>query len=195
MMRVTIVTGYPGAGKSTVCDGLGRTAGIPVFNLGDIVWTAVQQLGLSPRSRRHAGELFVAHFSEEELGRLAVKASQQHHHAILDGLRLPGTLRCLQAAWEQVRLVGVVAPEDVRLQRLLRQGETIAPSALDSCIGDVMREVEVIVDNAAQVDSPTIEPGPEALAFADKVLESALVQGGSIIPPWATRTGVPGRHE
>jgi adenylate kinase family enzyme len=74
MKSLTTLIGLPACGKTTICDVLASTADLPAINLGDLVWTAVQNAGLEPKSRPHAGDLFVLHFPREELGRLALQA-------------------------------------------------------------------------------------------------------------------------
>jgi dephospho-CoA kinase len=114
-----ILSGASGVGKSTFARVLAAALNARVINAGNIVLAAVQGLGLEPRSRSHAGQLFLEELGERALGPLLLRWIRPSELVIIDGLRLPFAKELLDRKLRSTFHLHLTIPEEVRIKRLL----------------------------------------------------------------------------
>ena len=122
-MKVLILTGMPGSGKSTAVE-LARTTGIPVFRMGDTVWAEVRARGLELENEvvgKVANEMRDKHgpgiWAERtvELVRKARDASI----IIIDGCRSRAEVEVFKREFgDDLSIIAIVAAQRTRFKRL-----------------------------------------------------------------------------
>ena len=126
MTRIVAVVGMPGSGKG-VLSRIAIDAGIPVFAMGDIVRSALQQAGLeeTPENvgatalsiRTRHGEAFVA---ERMLERLSDQAAPL---VIIEGVRQPEEMEVFRNAFgAEFSILAILSDETTRVERVIARG-------------------------------------------------------------------------
>jgi dephospho-CoA kinase len=186
MTSILMVTGLPAAGKTTFARLIAAPLAAEIINLGDLVWRTLENAGLAPSSRREAGDLFVANFTAEKLGALALQVTDRYDPVILDGIRLRGTYEEIVRSGAPIRLVGVIAPWRERHRRLLARGEIAeSTSSFDKQISELLERAQIIIDNSSDVRDLSIDfLQPKGRWFLDAILGRIRVPQRVIVPPW-----------
>lgn len=186
MTSILMLTGLPAAGKTTFARLIAAPIAAEIINLGDLVWRTVQNAELAPSSRREAGDLFVAKFTAEELGALALQVTGRSNLVILDGIRLKGTYDEIVRSGAPIQLVGITAPWRERQRRLLARGEAAeSTSSFDEQVSELLERAHIMIDNSSEVRDFTIDfLQPKGRWFLDATLGRIHVPQRVIVPPW-----------
>ncbi len=152
---IVCIVGMPGAGKSTIANGL-ETKGYPVLNMGNAIRVEASERGIEPTG--------------ENLGNLMLEVRQKHGPGvvaqlikpqvvkntgtvIVDGVRSEYELDVLRECGD-VKLLAVHASTDTRLDFLIRRGRTDDPDTRDEMSKRDRRELSVgISDPIALADA------------------------------------------
>ncbi|MBM1154282.1 flagellar hook-basal body complex protein FliE [archaeon] len=129
-MKLILVTGLPGAGKTEFAE-VARSLGLPVVSMGDAVRAEAQRRGL-PVSRETLSEL--AHQLRKDRGPgvvaelcLTQLRSLGSSTAVIDGVRSPAEVAVFRHAANKVVVVGIHAAPRVRFERLRSRGRADDP--------------------------------------------------------------------
>jgi dephospho-CoA kinase len=116
-----LLTGYPGAGKSTLARLLyDRRAWHPI-DVAAVLERALRGKGIVPRNRSEVGPLFLRHFVEGEIFDALRHVMPSSGCNVVDAIRLPSTCRQFMAWCNGVRIWYVDASPEVRTARLRRR--------------------------------------------------------------------------
>jgi len=188
MTSFTVITGYAGAGKTTVSSLISKIFKYDVINTGDLVWRAVCDAGYTPETRARAGELFVKYFTAADLGDAILKRTSGFEHVIVDGIRLVGTLDRIRNNSRSIRLVAVIAPWHVRHKRLQDRDERVPnETQFEPEIGRLISAADIWIDNSFQMEDPPLSViNARAQEFSERVLHNTSSPRETILPPWIT---------
>jgi dephospho-CoA kinase len=127
MKKVLIITGQPGAGKTTLANLLRDRIGGSCVNIGDVIWKRLERNGLAASSRTEAGPLFLRVYGETALGEALLAEARGHDTVIFDGLRVSEVFERLRRTFPETRLILIQAPFSVRERRLRQKGDPSPP--------------------------------------------------------------------
>jgi dephospho-CoA kinase len=167
-MKVLCLTGMPGSGKGEVVRVIKEHAGIEVVRMGDVVWDQVRQAGLplepdvvgpfaNSEREKHGPDIWARRTAER------VKALEKEI-VLIDGVRAPIELKVFKEAFgSDLDIIAVVAPRDVRLQRILARGrtdDTVTEEAFDERdrrelswgVGEVIEQADHTLNNQGTLE-------------------------------------------
>ena len=126
-MRMILIVGLPGSGKSTVANYIRERFGAGIFISGDIIREEIKRRGLryTPENDSKIAHWF--HTSGREkllINRLWAKIRKSKKEIIvIDGLRSDDQLRRLvKLAKSKTFIISIVASQNVRVKRELKRG-------------------------------------------------------------------------
>lgn len=162
-MKVIVLTGMPGSGKSAALD-VAKGLGLPVYRMGDAVWDEV-------RSRGHE-------LDKELVGQIAHEMRERHGPAIwaertiemvkldppaplviIDGCRSKAEIDAFKLEWgEDLQVLAIHATEEIRYQRLRSRARVDDIGSMEEFqerdarelkwgIGEVMLMADRTIDN------------------------------------------------
>ena len=164
--KALIFCGMPGSGKSVGAT-VARDLGIPVYVMGDIVREEAthQQLQYTPQTlgkimielRQQLGPAIIAQRVIEKL------ANESEANIVIDGARSEIEVKTFQGAINQVLVVAVHAPPDIRFNRLRqrkREDDAITQDIfqardnreLDVGLGRIIAQADIMIVNEGKFE-------------------------------------------
>jgi len=154
---IVCITGMPGAGKTTVAEGL-RSVGFQIISMGDVVREEAKRQGL-PLDDVSLGKLMLKLRKDLGLGAIAHLIARKIQHSsdfvAIDGLRSMHEVDVLRQHGT-VKVLAVHAPKEARLRFLKSRNRSDAPSSQDEFDTRDKRELDVGIG--------------EAISFSDSVI-------------------------
>lgn len=145
-MKLLIVTGMPGAGKSGVASAF-NNAGIPVIVMGDVIREETKKRGLDPNPentknvmlelRENGGSGAVASFCVDELKELKTDA------VVIDGCKSIAEIDVFDDYADEVVIVCVHSSPRERYKRLRKRNRDDAPPSWEVFRERDIREISV----------------------------------------------------
>lgn len=145
-MRLIIITGMPGAGKSEVAQVL-REAGFPVIAMGDIIREELRRRGLEPNPantgtvmldlREHEGPAAVARRCLDELRAMTSET------VVIEGCRSIAELEVFEQYAESVSVLCIHSSPSTRFARLRQRARDDAPPEWSAFRERDLREISV----------------------------------------------------
>ncbi len=147
---IVCLTGMPGAGKSTIADGL-KSKGFEVINMGDAVRAEAKKRNLEPTGQ-NLGKLMLELREKNGLGIVAELILPQITNSnsnvlVIDGIRSNHEIKVFKKVGT-VKLLLVEATTDTRFKFLHDRGRTDDPKTRDVFDERDKREVGVGLDNS-----------------------------------------------
>jgi dephospho-CoA kinase len=130
-----VVTGLPGAGKSTVSKLIMEEYSFPVVSMGDCVREEAKKRGIKEDAK--SMQQFIVELRKEHgpgiVAELAINKIEElnKNFVIVDGLRSKEELEVFRKAFKKILLLIVVASIETRLKRLSRRRRADDPKTLE----------------------------------------------------------------
>ncbi len=146
LMKLVIISGMPGAGKSELADAFCR-AGIPVIIMGDVVREEAVSRGLDPNPD-NTKKVMLDLREKEGLGAIAIHClgklnSTDSNVVVIEGCRSIHEIDVFDDYAENVTVISVHASPLTRFERLLARGRRDAPPDWDTFKERDLREISV----------------------------------------------------
>jgi dephospho-CoA kinase len=176
---IVCLTGMPGAGKSTIAQGL-KSKGLQVINMGDAVRTEAKKRNLEPTGQ-NLGKLMLELREKNGQGAVAKLIKplilQSHSNVIvIDGIRSNAELEILQKIGK-VRLLSVLASSDTRFKFLKTRGRIDDPKTKNVFDERDKRELSVGI-------SSSIASADESVSNNNLTKEELIEAVYKIIKSW-----------
>lgn len=154
-MKVLILTGMPGSGKSTAVEHA-RQYGIPIYRMGDAVWAEVRARGLELENKavgKVANEMRETHgpgiWAERTVEQ--VRKAKAAPLIIIDGCRSKDEVRVFKKEFgEDLFIVAIVAPQRTRFKRLKARARKDDIKTMDDLKARDRREVRWGLDKVME---------------------------------------------
>lgn len=130
-----VVTGLPGAGKSTVSNLIMEEYNFPVISMGDCVREEAKKRGV--REDAKSMQEFIVELRKEHgpgvVAELTIKKIKELNgkFVVVDGLRSKEELEIFKKTFKRILLLVVVASIETRLKRLSRRRRADDPKTLE----------------------------------------------------------------
>lgn len=169
----------PGAGKSTIADGL-KPKGYEIINMGNAVREEARNRNLEP-TRENLGKLMLDLREKNGPGAIAelIKPqieSSQSNVILVDGLRSIDEIEVLRK-FGNVKLLAIHASTDTRFDFLQKRGRSDDPQTKDHFVERDSRELGVGISNPIALSDDAIS---NTGLTKDELIESAF----KIIQSW-----------
>ena len=181
------LTGMPGAGKSTIAEGLRRRGGHTVVNMGDAVRAEAARRGLEPTAS-NLGGLMVSLRRRGGPGAVAllvgpaIRAAPPDHIVVVDGVRSNDEIGCFREIG-RVRILSVHASADTRFRLLGQRGRPDDSSDRERFDERDSRELGVGLSGSIAMADETISNNAGGPALL-------VGRAASIIAGWAAQGAV-----
>lgn len=194
---IVCLTGMPGAGKSTIAEGLGRRGGYTVVNMGDAVRAEAARRGLEP-SAPNLGTLMVDLRRQGGPGAVAllvcpaIREAPPDHTVVVDGIRSNDEVECFRGVGS-VRILSIHASADTRFGLLGRRGRSDDSGDRKAFDERDERELGIGISGSIAMADETISNnagGPAAL-----VDRAASIIAGWIAPGGGEESGEGGAED
>lgn len=179
---IVCLTGMPGAGKSTIAEGLLRRGGHTVVNMGDAVRAEATRRGLEPTAP-NLGALMVELRRRGGPGAVAllvvpaIRAAPPGHTVVVDGVRSNDEVEHFREIG-RVRILSVHASADTRFRLLGRRGRSDDPRDREKFDERDSRELGVGISGSIAMADESISNNAGAPALL-------VDRAASIIAGWA----------
>jgi dephospho-CoA kinase len=145
-MKLIIVTGMPGAGKSEVADAFERT-GIPVIVMGDVIREEAKERGLEP-SPENTKKIMLELREVDGMGAVALRCvadlrGLDEEVAVIEGCRSIAEVDVFDDFADEVKTVCVHSAPKVRYERLCDRSREDAPPSWELFRERDLREISV----------------------------------------------------
>ncbi|HSB84030.1 MAG TPA: AAA family ATPase [Nitrosarchaeum sp.] len=175
---IVCLTGMPGAGKSTIADGL-KSKDYKIINMGNVVREEAKKRNLEPTGS-NLGKLMLELREKNGQGAVAelvvpqIKNSKSHV-IIIDGIRSNAEIEVLRK-YGIVKLLAIHASIDTRFQFLKHRGRSDDPQTKENFEERDNREIGVGISNSIALSDETISNNnltkDELIEHAFKIIES-----------------------
>lgn len=179
---IVCLTGMPGAGKSTIADGLRERGGHTLVNMGDEVRAEAARRGLEPTAA-NLGSLMVELRDRGGPGAVArlvgpsVEAAPQGHTVVVDGIRSNAEIDHFRSLGT-VRILSVHASAETRFGFLGRRGRSDDSADRERFDDRDRRELGIGI-------SGSIAMADETLSNNSGGIDALVGRAASIIARWA----------
>lgn len=179
---IVCLTGMPGAGKSTIADGLRGRGGHTLVNMGDAVRAEAGRRGLEATAA-NLGSLMVELRDRSGPGAIAmlvgpsIEAAPPDHTVVVDGIRSNAEIDHFRSLG-RVRILSVHASADTRFGFLGRRGRSDDPADRERFNDRDRRELGIGI-------SGSIAMADESLSNNAGGIDSLVGRAASIIARWA----------
>lgn len=164
MLRIIVIAGMPGAGKSIVAKAA-RDLGLPVYNMGDIVREeTLKMFGvITPETMRETSRLVrLKHGKTYVAEKTLQRIREEDGIVVIDGTRSLDEVEVFRKKGE-VTILAVHASPKTRFKRLLRRGRAGDPRNWDDFVkrdmtelrfglGDVIALADYMLVNESTID-------------------------------------------
>ena len=177
---IVCLTGMPGAGKSTIADGLTAQYGYEVINMGNAVRAEAKRRDIEP-TRSNLGELMLELRSVNgpgaivELIRDSIESSSSDV-IIIDGIRSNDEIKALRNIGT-VKLLAVHASTDIRFNFLKQRGRSDDPKTKEHFNERDDRELGVGISTSIALSDDTI-------SNTNLTKEDLITTAAKIIKSW-----------
>lgn len=156
---IVCLTGMPGAGKSTIAEGLKKSEGYHVINMGDAIRAEAYQRGLEA-SRENLAKIMLELREKNGPGAVAelIKPeilSSQTNVILIDGVRSNEEIQVLQTVGN-VKLLSIHASVDTRFDFLSKRGRSDDPKSIENFEERDTREIKVGISASIALANETI---------------------------------------
>ncbi len=170
----------PGAGKSTIADGL-KSKGFEIINMGDAVRAEAKKRNLEP-SGQNLGKLMLELREKNGAGAVAELIQPQIMNSnstviIIDGIRSNAEIEVLKKL-STVKLLSIQTSADTRFKFLTERGRPDDPKNKENFEERDNREIKVGV-------SSSIELADESISNNNQTITQLIDSAYSIIQSWA----------
>lgn len=164
MLRIVVIAGMPGAGKSIVAKAA-RDLGLPVYNMGDIVREeTLKMFGvITPETMRETSRLVrLKHGKTYVAEKTIQRIREEDGVVVIDGTRSLDEVEVFRKKGEVI-ILAVHASPKTRFKRLLRRGRAGDPRNWDDFVkrdmtelrfglGDVIALADYMLVNESTID-------------------------------------------
>ena len=176
---IVCLTGMPGAGKSTIADGL-KPKGYDVINMGNAVREEARKKNIEP-TRTNLGKLMLDLRAKNGTGAVAelIKPQIESSNAdviLIDGIRSNDEINVLRK-FGDVKLLAIHASTDTRFDFLQKRGRSDDPQTKEHFEERDNRELGVGISNPIALSD-------EAISNTDLTKEELLQAAYKIIQGW-----------
>ncbi|PIN82446.1 MAG: dephospho-CoA kinase [Nitrosopumilales archaeon CG11_big_fil_rev_8_21_14_0_20_33_24] len=174
---IVCLTGMPGAGKSTIADGL-KSKGYDVINMGNVVRTEAKNRNLEPTGS-NLGKLMIELREKNGQGAIAELVVPQIENAkskvvIIDGIRSNAEIEVLRKHGI-VKLLAIHASTNTRFGFLKQRGRSDDPQTKENFEERDNREIGVGISNSIALSDETISNNnltkDELIDYSFKIIE------------------------
>lgn len=175
---IVCLTGMPGAGKSTIADGL-KSKGYDIINMGNVVRTEAKNRNLEPTGP-NLGKLMIELREKNGQGAIAELVVPQIENAksrvvIIDGIRSNAEIEVLRKHGT-VKLLAIHASTNTRFGFLKQRGRSDDPQTKENFEERDNREIGVGISNSIALSDETISNNnltkDELIDYSFKIIES-----------------------
>ena len=129
-MKLVIITGMPGAGKSEVAN-VFKSAGVPVIVMGDVIREETKKRGFEPNAT-NTKEVMLDLRAHDGLGAIAIRCLDkmkqlQSNIIVIEGCRSIAEIDVFDDYAETVTIICVHSSPSTRFSRLRKRGRNDAP--------------------------------------------------------------------
>lgn len=164
MLRIVVIAGMPGAGKSIVARAA-RDLGLPVYNMGDVVREeTLKMFGvITPETMRETSRLVRLKYGKTYVAEKTIQRIREEDGVVvIDGTRSLDEVEVFRKKGEVV-ILAVHASPKTRFKRLLRRGRAGDPRNWDDFVkrdmtelrfglGDVIALADYMLVNESTID-------------------------------------------
>jgi len=176
---IVCLTGMPGAGKSTIANGL-KEKGFKIINMGDAVRAEAEKRNLEPTSQ-NLGKLMLELRENNGPGAVAelIKASIENSNSnviVIDGIRSNDEIEVLKKS-ANVKLLSILASTDTRFTFLHERGRSDDPKSKEIFEERDNRELSVGVGKS-------IESADESISNNELTKDELIEVAYQVIQNW-----------
>ena len=176
---IVCLTGMPGAGKSTIANGL-KEKGFEIINMGDAVRAEAEKRNLEPTSQ-NLGKLMLELREKNGPGAVAelIKPSIENSNSnviVIDGIRSNDEIKVLKKS-ANVKLLSILASTDTRFTFLHDRGRSDDPKSREIFEERDNRELGVGVGKSIELADESISNNE---LTKDELIEAAY----QVIQSW-----------
>ena len=176
---IVCLTGMPGAGKSTIANGL-KEKGFEIINMGDAVRAEAEKRNLEPTSQ-NLGKLMLELREKNGPGAVAelIKPSIENSNSnviVIDGIRSNDEIQVLKKS-ANVKLLSILASTDTRFTFLHDRGRSDDPKSREIFEERNNRELSVGVGKSIELADESISNNQ---LTKDELIEAAY----QVIQSW-----------
>jgi len=176
---VVCLTGMPGAGKSTIANGL-KEKGFEIINMGDAVRAEAEKRNLEPTGQ-NLGKLMLELREKNGPGAVAelIKSSIENSNSsviVIDGIRSNDEIQVLKKS-ANVKLLSILASTDTRFTFLHERGRSDDPKSKEIFEERDNRELGVGVGKS-------IESADESISNNELTKDELIETAYQVIQSW-----------
>lgn len=176
---IVCLTGMPGAGKSTIANGL-KEKGFEIINMGDAVRAEAEKRNLEPTSQ-NLGKLMLELREKNGPGAVAelIKPSIENSNSnviVIDGIRSNDEIEVLKKS-ANVKLLSILASTDTRFTFLHDRGRSDDPKSREIFEERDNRELSVGVGKS-------IESADESISNNELTKDELIEVAYQVIQSW-----------
>ena len=176
---IVCLTGMPGAGKSTIANGL-KEKGFEIINMGDAVRAEAEKRNLEPTSQ-NLGKLMLELREKNGPGAVAelIKPSIENSNSnviVIDGIRSNDEIEVLKKS-ANVKLLSILASTDTRFTFLHDRGRSDDPKSREIFEERDNRELSVGVGKS-------IESADESISNNELTKDELIEAAYQVIQSW-----------
>ncbi len=176
---IVCLTGMPGAGKSTIANGL-KEKGFEIINMGDAVRSEAEKRNLEPTSQ-NLGKLMLELREKNGPGAVAelIKPSIENSNSnviVIDGIRSNDEIKVLKKS-ANVKLLSILASTDTRFTFLHERGRSDDPKSKEIFEERDNRELGVGVGKS-------IESADESISNNELTKDELIEVAYHVIQSW-----------
>ena len=176
---IVCLTGMPGAGKSTIANGL-KEKGFEIINMGDAVRTEAKKRNLEPTGQ-NLGKLMLELREKNGPGAVAelIKPSIENSNSnviVIDGIRSNDEIEVLKKS-ANVKLLSILASTDTRFTFLHDRGRSDDPKSREIFEERDNRELSVGVGKS-------IESADESISNNELTKDELIEVAYQVIQSW-----------
>ncbi|KAG2472783.1 MAG: Dephospho-CoA kinase archaeal, predicted [Nitrosopumilales archaeon] len=176
---IVCLTGMPGAGKSTIANGL-KEKGFEIINMGDAVRAEAEKRNLEPTSQ-NLGKLMLELREKNGPGAVAelIKPSIENSNSnviVIDGIRSNDEIKVLKKS-ANVKLLSILASTDTRFTFLHDRGRSDDPKSREIFEERDNRELSVGVGKS-------IESADESISNNELTKDELIEAAYQVIQSW-----------
>lgn len=175
---IVCLTGMPGAGKSTIANGL-KSKGYEIINMGDAVREEAKKRNIEP-SGQNLGKIMLELREKNGPGAVAELIQNKIKNSssnviVIDGIRSNEEIQVLRK-FGTVRLLSIHASTDTRYSFLIERGRSDDPQTRDNFDERDVREIKVGISTPIALADESISNNELSI---DELIEHAykIIQG------------------